>query len=203
MESYLEGQSDPTKWKVKERWTWGNPQDWYGAEAEEQSDDFDLLSFALPLALAFIPGMQGLATTIGQGLGMSAGLGATALGTGVISGGLNLLQTGNLKSALKTGVFSGAGSYAGGSIGAAGNAGGALAGWDPSIVRGLAGATRGLISSGGNPIGALSGGLAPFMPQGYSGLAPIAANVLTGRKNNPYQLLQGMVNTIGQNTTKS
>lgn len=195
METYYEGRTDPTKWKVKERWTWDDPNSWHSAEAEEQADGFDLLSLA-PLALAFVPGFQALAGTIGQGLGMSAGLGATALGTGVMSGGLNLLQTGDLKSALKTGVLSGAGTYAGGALSDYGKA----AGWGADLTKGVSGATRGLISSGGNPYGAITGGLTPFLPQSVQPFTGTLVNAARGKPFNPYQLAQGFVNSINRPT---
>jgi hypothetical protein len=63
-----------------------------------------------PFALMAIPGMQGIAATIGTTLG-ATGAAATALGTGIITGTATGLITGDEKQAIINGITAGAGNY--------------------------------------------------------------------------------------------
>jgi hypothetical protein len=63
-----------------------------------------------PFALMAIPGMQGIAATIGTTLG-ATGAAATAIGTGIITGTATGLITGDEKQAIINGITAGAGNY--------------------------------------------------------------------------------------------
>lgn len=84
-----------------------------------ETDKPSFLETIAPFALMAIPGMQGIAATIGTALG-ATGAAATAIGTGIITGTATGLITGDEKKAIVSGITAGAGNYFVGS-GAAGS----------------------------------------------------------------------------------
>jgi hypothetical protein len=69
-----------------------------------------VLASVAPFALMLVPGMQGVAASIGAALG-ATGAAATAIGTGIITGSATGLITGDAKKALITGITAGAGNF--------------------------------------------------------------------------------------------
>jgi len=77
----------------------------------------------MPAAIPIIAGITGVSAAIGSTVAAAVGLGtvgtlaATAIGSGIIAGGVTAIQGGSISDVLKSAILGGATSYIGGSIG--------------------------------------------------------------------------------------
>jgi hypothetical protein len=161
----------------------------------------------------------GAASGLAGSLGMSAGLGATALNAGALNTGMSLLRGQNIGDSLKAGatgaLLSPVGSFVGGAVGggvlgniagqaAQGGAGAALRGGDVwSGVRD--GAVNGAVSSAGQFVGRNVGGMASDLGKTGSQFVGQFANTATqqalrGRRVDPGQIVQNQLYNYGKNS---
>lgn len=115
-------------------------------------------------AVPIIAAVSGASAAIGAGAAAAIGLGtvstiaATAIGTGIIAGGMTAIQGGDAGDVLKSAVIGGATSFVGGTVaGAVGNAVSEATG--STILGNAAGSAAGTLVTGGSPEDILRSGI--------------------------------------------